>query len=103
MASRLSLHQKLLDILGTGKKAYFQPPESIKLTYPCIMYNLSNVDTKYANNKVYNTKRQYTLYYLDTNPDHTMVETLLNAFAMISYDRRYISNNIYHDVFTLYF
>lgn len=103
MASRLELHQKLVDILGANKKAYFQPPESLKLTYPCIMYNLSDISIKYADNRVYNTKRRYSIYYLDTNPDNTMIETILSSFENITYDRRYVSNNIYHDVFTLYY
>ena len=40
MASRLNLHNSLIEALGT-KSVYFQPPESVKLVYPCIIYEES--------------------------------------------------------------
>ncbi len=52
MSRRLELHAKLVDFLGSGH-VYFQPPESVRLTYPCIIYNLDDFDVKRADNELY--------------------------------------------------
>ena len=39
---RLKLQKLLEDILeanGKAKNVYYQPPEGIKISYPCIVYN----------------------------------------------------------------
>jgi len=102
MGGRLDLHTKLTSIISPNR-AYFQPPASIMLTYPCIIYELSNIDSKYADNRTYRNLRKYTVTYIDENPDNTMSETLLNSFERASFDRRFVSENLYHDVITLYF
>ena len=38
MDRRLQLHEELCSVLGS-RNVYFQPPETIKLTYPCIIYS----------------------------------------------------------------
>ena len=45
---RLELHEILCGILNT-RNAYFQPPESVKMNYPAIVYALSNIKSLYAN------------------------------------------------------
>ena len=32
---------------------YFQPPENVKLIYPCIIYSRTRIDGTFANNDVY--------------------------------------------------
>ena len=58
IGSREDLHRELQDILetyggGNKKDVYFQPPESIKMDYPAITYELSGVADKKANNSEY--------------------------------------------------
>ena len=48
MKTRLELDEELVKILGS-KNVYFQPPESLKLNYPAIVYSLSNIS-----NRIYN-------------------------------------------------
>ena len=52
MDSRPNLQTKLEQILGS-RNVYFQPPESIKLNYPAIVYKRSNIQNTFADNEVY--------------------------------------------------
>ena len=49
---RLLLHEIFCEILGT-RNAYFQPPESVKMNYPAIVYGLDSIENTYANDGVY--------------------------------------------------
>lgn len=102
MASRLNLHEELCDILGSNS-VYFQPPESIKLKYPCIVYSLSRVDKLSANNVCYKTSYGYTVTLIDPNPDSEFFESILTHFQMCSFDRAYASDNLNHFTYTIYY
>ena len=69
---RLELHEILCGILNT-RNAYFQPPESVKMNYPAIVYALSNIKSLYANGGVYLSGRQYAVTVIDKNPDSPFV------------------------------
>lgn len=102
MEKRIKLQRELEAILGS-KKVYFQPPESLRLEYPCIIYRRSNCETKFSNNMPYNFTKQYDLTYITKNPDDPMVDKIAMSFQMIQHDRFYTADNLNHDVFTLYY
>ena len=101
MASRLELHENLCDILGT-RNVYYQPPASIQLKYPCIVYNIDAMNTKYANNGPYIVKDRYTITLIDKDPDSEFVEKL-KALPLSAFSRCYQSDNLNHSVFTIYY
>lgn len=101
MASRLELQTKLEMILGC-RNVYYQPPENIKMEYPAIRYSKNNIRSTRANDKVYTKKTQYTLVVIDRKPDNPVIDKLLEL-PYSSYDRNYKSDNLEHDVITLYF
>lgn len=108
MASRQNLHRALVKLFP-NIKVYYQPPS--KLTYPCVVYDLNDIDTKKANNKTYIKTRGYTLTYYSTCPDPTtiidgeerLVEDVLLELPMCSFDRHYTYDNLHHYVFTLFY
>lgn len=102
MASRLDLHKQLCDILGSSN-VYFQPPSSVKMKYPCIVYQRSTGDTQYADNWPYVVTTRYTVTYITKDPDDPMVEKLAKAFQSIRMDRHFTADNLNHDTFELYF
>lgn len=102
MDRRLELHEKLCEILGS-RYVYFQPPESIKLHYPCIIYSLSNVDMKHADNFLYLHKNRYMVMVVDEDPDSKIHEDIFNTLPLCSFDRSYTSDNLNHRVLTLYY
>lgn len=100
MASRLDLHEALCGVLGT-RNCYFQPPSSVQMKYPAIVYHRKNIEADYADNSVYMQKPVYEVILIDKNPDSEYVNKLLQ-FPYCSFDRHYTAENLNHDVFTLY-
>lgn len=101
MASRLEL-QTLLEQIAESRNVYYQPPESIKMNYPAIVYTRYDINNINADNKPYANTNAYTITVIDKNPDSVIVDRV-KALPMCSYDRNYKADNLNHDVFTLYF
>lgn len=102
MASRLELHEELCDLLES-RNVYFQPPESKKIKYDCFVYFMNDIASKYANNKHYNDKKRYEIKLITKNPDNGLVDKILDSFMYISFDRSFVTDNLYHFVFDLYY
>ena len=101
MATRLELQTLLEELLGS-RHVYYQSPENVKMEYPAIRYKLGKILTDRANNAVYLKKKRYEIIVIAKKPDHPAIEKLLEL-KYCSYDRRYISDGLYHDVLTLYY
>ena len=102
MASRLELHEELCDILGS-RNAYFQPPASIKLNYPCIVYSISSVNKQNANDKMYKSTNEYKVVVIDSDPDSEIPNKIIANFPMCRFDRAYTSDNLNHSALALYY
>lgn len=102
MDRRLNLQTELEELLGS-RNVYFQPPESKKLEYPCIIYNRTGFDTRYGDDKVYNAKVAYDVMVIDKDPDSDLVEKILFHFPLIHHSRHYTVDNLNHDTFYLYY
>ena len=101
MDRRLILHQKLLDLLGTTD-VYFQPPESIKMGYPCIIYTIAGAQPFFANGSCYKYTTQYTVMLIDKDPESGFHSKLLQ-FPLCRMNRKYVVSNLHHYVYTIYF
>ena len=97
--SRLKLHTELKLILKSNN-VYFQPPESIKLKYPAIVYSRMDIENMHANDYVYNQKVSYKVTIIDPDPDSEIVEKMTH-FKYASFDRHYTANGLNHDQFTV--
>lgn len=101
MASRLDLHEILCGVLNS-RSCYFQPPSSVRMQYPAIVYSRKDVEKRSADDMAYRKLPSYELVLIDKNPDSEFVDKLLDL-PYCSFDRHYESDNLNHDVFTLYF
>lgn len=101
MGTRPSLDEKLRSLIGSN--VYFQPPASLHMKYPCFRYELTGADQKYANNKTYSFKREYELMHIHRDADTDMPERLGREFSNFRFDRRYEADNLYHDVYTIFY
>lgn len=99
--SRLDLQTELEQLLGT-RNVYFQPPENLKLKYPCIVYSRSRNLDKKADNLGYIHKHGYTLTLIDSDPDSELAE-ILEGWKYCQFDRPFVSDNLNHFVFTLFY
>lgn len=98
---RLELHT-LLKGIPSVKDAYYQPPENLKLEFPCILYRKDSENTRYANNDKYLNKNRYLITIIDRSPESSIPEGL-KIFPYCSFNRQYTKDNLNHYVYTLYF
>jgi len=101
MDRRSSLQETLVNILGSNN-VYFQPPETIRLQYPCIIYERSDINKKYADNRTYMSMVRYSLTLITRSPESDLVKAILEL-PYCSYDRYYAADTLNHDVFTIYY
>lgn len=101
MDKRLSLQKELEKLAGAN--VYFQPPASVHLAYPCVIYNLAAGDIKRADDSVYSYTNRFELMFIYRKPNMEIVEKVMRAFPMCSVSRIYIADNLYHYTFNLYY
>lgn len=99
---RIKLQEELEMVLNS-KLVYYQPPSNVKIGYPCIIYELSNIRSVYADNRNYKLSNSYSLTYITNDPDDELVQKILEHFKFCSFENVFKSDNLYHNVFTLYY
>lgn len=102
MARRLQLHEKLCEILGT-RNVYFQPPESLKLQYDAIVYNIADRNDIRADEMQYRNYTGYDVLFISRDPDSIIPITILNSFLYCRHSRSYSADNLHHDMFRIYY
>ena len=101
MDKRMLLQSELERLVGPN--VYFQPPATVQLKYPCVIYNLSSGNSIYADNSVYTYTNRFELIFIYRKQNMEIVETVLRTFTMCTVSRVYIADNLYHYVFNLYY
>lgn len=99
---RIQLQKILEEILGSNN-VYFEPPESIKIKYPCIVYGLDDIYSQRADNLNYKSTRLYQITCIGKDPDTNIADRILDELEMSSYERRFKSDGLVHDVIRLYY
>lgn len=101
MDNRLNL-QTLFETILKSRNVYFQPPESVKLKYPAIVYALDDLENRHANDSVYNLRRRYLVTLITEDPDSLIIGELA-SLPMCRFIRHFKSDNLNHYVFELYY
>jgi hypothetical protein len=101
MAQRLELQAILTDILETNH-VYFQPPPSVQMVYPCIVYRRDYELINHADDRAYKTRKRYLVTIIDRDPDSTIPAKIADL-PMCTFDRFYTADNLNHDVYKLFF
>ena len=94
--------QTFLETLKGDRNVYFQPPPSIKMNYPAIVYNLADIKNDHADNLSYIQSTSYTLTYITKDPDDVMIKTL-SKLPMCIFDRFYTADNLNHYIYTIFY
>lgn len=100
ISERQEFHNKLKEIYP-NISIYFQPPASIKMSYPCIIYNLDNINMTRADNKIYTAQYRYALTYVSNKPDDTDYQKLFDTFEYVNLERYYRADNLNHYLITI--
>lgn len=90
-----------VEIHGNNFHIYYRPPESVKLAYPCILYERDVIDSDHADNSPYKMDTRYAITVISREQDDPLV-TAIAKLPLCSFDRHYVANNLYHDVFIIY-
>lgn len=101
MGTREELDALLCEKLDS-EYVYFQPPEDMKISYPCIVYSLNGHFDRRADNDNYHRRREYSLVYITRDPDDEMIEKLADL-PYCSMGRPYSSDNLHHYPYTIYY
>mgnify|MGYP007062228553 CR=1 FL=1 len=100
MRDRNELHDLLVKILGS-ESVYYQPPASVKINYPTIIYSKSDIQNVHADNKVFRQDISYEITVISKSPDCNAAEKI-SRLSKCRFNRHYVADNLYHDVFTLF-
>lgn len=97
--------QDILSSIEGVQKVYFQPPEKRMFEYPCIVYELNELNTMYSNNTRYLTFPKYTVTLIDKNPESPIQQLLLDLGqgCRVSFDRFFTLDGLNHWVYSLIF
>ena len=101
MANRLDLQAELEELLGS-RNVYFQPPASVRINYPAIVYTRSDIDNTFADNSVYMQSHFYEVTVIDEDPDSKIVEAV-SKLPTCRFNRHFTSENLNHDTFIIYY
>lgn len=102
---RRELHSILEGILeenGLEKNVYFQPPETLKMNYPCIVYHRQYLTGTPADNQKYLIDRQYRIIYIDRSPIGDVIDSLL-AIKYCRYMSHSVVDGLNQDAFEIYY
>ena len=101
MGSRVELNEMLADILGS-RNVYFQPPENLKIKYPCIIYERNGNKTNYADGAMYRDVKGYKLTLIDPSPDSKFDDEIVKL-PYCKFSTAYAKNNLNHYIYNLYY
>lgn len=102
MARRPNLHEELCKILGS-RNVYFQPPQNLNMSYPCIRYSPIEPHQGYADDRNYCKTGGYDGIVIDYDPESDIPGKILEHFPMCKLGRPYVADNLNHFPFTLYY
>lgn len=94
---RLKLHNMLCEICNN---VYFQPPENLRIKYPAVIYSRKQLTTKHADdiNFLVSTSFVVNVIYTDARSE---IPGKILELPYAYHDRDYISDNLYHSVFSI--
>ena len=99
METRLVVSRKLNAICSN---VYFQPPSTVKMQYPCIVYSYNIEDIVRADNLDYFSHDSYDIIVIDKNPLSTIPKQVKEAFKYSNIKKSYISDNLNHTPIKIY-
>lgn len=83
-------------------RVHFQPPSNIEMNYPCIIYELDDADTQFADNVPYIYTERYAVTVIDPDPD-SVIKRKVAALPMSRFNRFFVADNLNHFVYNIYF
>lgn len=102
MARQRSDLQTILEGIDGETEVYYQPPASVRMSYPCIVYSLDAGQNDRADDILYKYTKRYQVTVIDRNPDSELPDAVV-ALPMCEFERTFRADNLNHFVFNLFF
>lgn len=84
------------------QKVYIQPPSGMQMVYPCVVIERATGDTKFADNNPYRHQKRYLLTGISYDSDSGLYD-LMAKLSRCVHNRSFSTENLNHDVFTIFF
>lgn len=81
---------------------YFDPPDNLQMSYPCIRYIRDDIDTEFAGDKPYSLTKRYQITVIDRDVDSPLPDVVAHL-PMCRHDRHYKAMDLIHDIFNIFF
>lgn len=94
------LRSIFVDEVGV-KNVYFQPPSTVKMEFPCIVYEISAPDDEHADNQIYIDRLRWKVTLITRSPKPKEF-TRLRYVQSCVFDRHYTADNLHHYAFEIY-
>lgn len=101
MDRRLELHELLCETLGS-RNVYYQPPATVRMKYPAIVYSRNDINNVFADDIVYRQSHYYMVTVIGYDPDSEIIDKV-SKLRSCRYSRHYVADNLNHDVFIIYY
>lgn len=95
--------QSIFEMIEGVEAAYFQPPPTLKMRYPCIVYQLDEAWIRHADNWPYAEHAQYSVIVIDPDPDTQIPKRLRRRLPMCRPSRPYTANKLNHYPHSLFY
>lgn len=102
MGQRREQLQAVLEAAQGSENVYFEPPETVRMQYPCIVYSRENPHKTYADNQGYIYEQRYSLTLISRDADNPVVDTI-GRMPKASWLRGFKADGLNHDVLELYY
>ena len=102
LSERRQEFDAILRSIDSNVHVYFQPPPSIKMEYPAIVYSRDDLYNSFANDKVYRQDDRYFVTVVDTDPD-SIIADKVSKLDRCTFNRQYSSDNLNHISFKIYY
>lgn len=98
--TRTNFHNELLKFCPN---VYFQPPENLKIKYPCIVYSRSTDFTVHSNDILYLVSKRYDLTLIGFKVTDETCDRIREYFPMSNITQHYVADNLNHTKIKVYF
>ena len=95
--SRTELHNVLLGFAGSGH-VFFQPPPNVRISYPCFVYSLRDMNARFADDGPYIVSDWYDVTYITKDPDDLVVQNLVKIKGFV-FNRWFAADDLNHYAF----
>lgn len=72
------------------------------MSYPAIVYERDRIDSEFAGDHPYKHDKRYAVTVIYDDPDSDLPDAV-SKLPKCSFNRHFVTDGLYHDVFSLYF